>query len=578
MSMNGQPYFGGDSPDPEYSKIEALFIHSLSEEDNGDYVGAQQGFLKLLNNIQLKYDQDAQILFTYQLCRSLNEQSQYHSANFYCSSLADLLDSSANPAMPKYVGYRVIANNQHFRGDYSLALKTYQRLLENTPKNVDVSGAYNDIGNLLKELKQFEKSEEYLIKALKLRSSAPLLKQAQVEHSLANFYMVQGQVEKSVEHFKNVLTSLEETQHKYGLALTKLGLGKAYTQLQEYDLAQKYLVEALSSAAEFESDGIRTESYLALSDAFEAQQLLNNAFHYAYLAKDLSEKVQRNKYLSRVLLQLTDLSKLNGDYQSAHNYYMQYAEAELSSRDIDNRLAIEAIELTRSRYEQELESSALMNELRLEKLQNERMEEQRTMYNIIVFVLLLGASLSFYSNRKIKKRASYDLMTQCLNRATIINKIKAIPALEDKTTSHVLVLLDLDNFKQINDEYGHPTGDKALVQISQNIRDSLQADECIGRLGGEEFLIFLTNIEDQDIRHRVTSLHQTVSKTIFKSETHRSLTTTASFSYISTSRSLSDFDELYSILDQALYQAKKNGRNCIIDAYNEAIDLPNPTY
>ena len=73
---------------------------------------------------------------------------------------------------------------------------------------------------------------------------------------------------------------------------------------------------------------------------------------------------------------------------------------------------------------------------------------------------------------------------------------------------------------------------------------------------------------------RINSLHKTISEKHIYSESNQALKVTASMSYLSTSKSLKDFDELYSILDQALYQVKKTGRNSVIDAYNEPIDLP----
>lgn len=578
MTNNQQPYFGGDSLDAQFNALEEQFINALANDGRGNYNAAQQAYLSILERMQTTQDLDGKILTEYQLCRSLNEQAQYHKANYYCSSLENHIKAADDPAMPRYLAYRVIANNHYFRGNYHLALNSYQELLQQFPSGRDVSGIYNDIGNLLRDLKQYQQSGEYLTEALKLRQTSSKLEQAQVHHSLASLYIVQNYIDKAIHHYKVAFQLLTDVSHEYGLGMTNLGLGKAYTALGDYDIAHGYLVTALSSAASFGHDGIRIESYLALSDMFEDQELINEAFHYANLAKSLSEKVQRTKYLSRTLIQLTDLSNLNHDYQSAYQYYKQYAEAELATRDSNNRLAYEALELTKAQYEKELSNSNLLNKSRLDRMQIEQMENQRLMYNLVVILLLCIASLSFISNRKTKLKSQLDLMTQCLNRATAIQKIKQTPAINEHEHKHVLILLDLDNFKLINDEHGHPTGDRALVHISQRIRDLLNDNEFIGRLGGEEFIILLTDVEEQDISLRVAHLHQTIANSRFVSEAHTSLNVTASFSYLATSRSLRDFDELYSILDQALYQAKKNGRNCIIDAYNEAIDLPTSAY
>ncbi|MGR5471167.1 GGDEF domain-containing protein, partial [Vibrio astriarenae] len=72
---------------------------------------------------------------------------------------------------------------------------------------------------------------------------------------------------------------------------------------------------------------------------------------------------------------------------------------------------------------------------------------------------------------------------------------------------YVLVLLDLDNFKLINDNFGHPTGDLVLKQVCKALRSKLNKGEYLGRLGGEEFVLLLKNVDDIDVQFRVHSLH-----------------------------------------------------------------------
>ena len=85
-------------------------------------------------------------------------------------------------------------------------------------------------------------------------------------------------------------------------------------------------------------------------------------------------------------------------------------------------------------------------------------------------------------------------------------------------------------------------------------------------------------MDEIDVPFRIQSLHKTISEKQIKSTNDETLNVTASLAYLSTSKPLSNFDELYSILDQALYQSKKNGHNAVIDAYNEPIDLPSSAF
>ncbi|MFA0071126.1 tetratricopeptide repeat protein, partial [Vibrio breoganii] len=99
-------------------------------------------------------------------------------------------------------------NNHHFRSNYQAALDTYLSLINVFPQGHDISGIYNDVGNLLKELKQYEKSAEYLIEALALRSDASDLMKAQVHHSLADLYLNQGRSDLAISHFQKAKTLL----------------------------------------------------------------------------------------------------------------------------------------------------------------------------------------------------------------------------------------------------------------------------------------------------------------------------------------------------------------------------------
>ncbi|MDK9737012.1 GGDEF domain-containing protein [Vibrio sp. D404a] len=572
MNQHNQPFYGGSSGDAHYQKLETQFIEALTLDGQGQYQVAQQSFIQLLKQMKKQNDETGRLLLKYQLCRSLNEQSRYHQANYYCSILEAEINDIADPVVPKSIAYRVIANNQYFRSDYQAALNTYMILVESFPKGQNISGIYNDLGNLFKEMKQFEKSEHYLKMALELRSESSELQQAQVRHSLAKLYMAQAKHDLAISQFLQAKTLLQSSKHTYGTAITTLGLGRAYTATKQYDLARTYLTESLSVATTLNNQVMRIHAYLAISDMFEDQQLLTEALDYAERALQIAQKVKRESYTADALKQLSELYRSQRDYQTALSYYEQYAELQISTRNTDNRLALEALSLAHSQYEQELESSELRSQLHLDQLQIEKMQHQKMMYNIIVLLLIVAASFTFYSNRKIRRKASIDAMTQAYSRAETIKRVKETKASTQPDKQHILILLDLDNFKSVNDEHGHPTGDRALVHVSHQISKHLNRGELFGRLGGEEFLVLLKETDIEDVRERVEEIHYAISSSEFLSETKKPLTITASFAYLATQKSLSDFDILYSVLDQALYQAKSNGRNCIIDAYNDPID------
>ncbi|MGF1712694.1 diguanylate cyclase [Vibrio kagoshimensis] len=577
MIKHNQPYYGGNSDDKNYKVTEETFIEALKLDARGQYKEAQELFISVSDTMQQANDSVGKAIIKYNLCRSLNEQSKYHQAHYYCSALQSYFEDNTDPVLQIFLGYRVIANNQYFRGDYKSALNSYMLLIDNFPKGHDISGIYNDIGNLYKEIEQFDSSETYLLTALDLRADSSNLMKTQVLHSLAELYIIMEQPTQAISYFQQAYNAVQATNSIYGKALVNLGLGKAHIQAENYSSAHDYLVEALTASEKLDNNKIRIEAYLAISDLFEHQDLFEESFYYAHLASDLSKQIDRSKYLADSLLQLTDLSVATNQHKEAFSFYRQYSAIQLSSRDIDNRLALEALELTRSKFEKELQSSLLVSQAQLDKLKIDKMTQQKLMYNIIVIILLCAASFSFWSSKRVREKSSLDSLTSAYNRAAAIRKIKTVKH-DSNNKKHVLILLDLDKFKSINDDYGHPTGDQALSNISQQIRNRIGKHDLLGRLGGEEFVILLKDVEESEVRERVEEIQYAVSSTKFLSESKKPLSITASFSYLSTSQALSDFDVLYSVLDQALYQAKKNGRNCIIDAYNDAIDLPSSVF
>ncbi|OJI54500.1 GGDEF domain-containing protein [Vibrio vulnificus] len=229
------------------------------------------------------------------------------------------------------------------------------------------------------------------------------------------------------------------------------------------------------------------------------------------------------------------------------------------------------MDLAQQQFEYQLRIAQLQsdNDKKLIELQN--YQQKKSLYSLLIAAALIVVGLFFLTSQQKRKQSQLDMMTGALNRGSAIKAIKQASSAKRPHSKNVLILFDLDNFKWVNDQFGHPTGDKLLITICKTLLGELQRGDILGRLGGEEFILLLREVEDIDVQFRVEKLHDLISECRVASPSNTAVSTSASFSFLATPRALSDFDELYSILDQALYQAKKNGRNTIIDAYNAAI-------
>jgi diguanylate cyclase (GGDEF)-like protein len=121
--------------------------------------------------------------------------------------------------------------------------------------------------------------------------------------------------------------------------------------------------------------------------------------------------------------------------------------------------------------------------------------------------------------------------------------------------------LDLDEFKPVNDEYGHEAGDKVLIEVAKRIKSCIRLSDTVGRLGGDEFVILLTSIEsNQEYQSPIERIIQTINQPIKISE-KVDVKVGASIGVTVFPRDKSEQDVPLSHADQAIYKAKKSEKN-----------------
>ena len=179
-------------------------------------------------------------------------------------------------------------------------------------------------------------------------------------------------------------------------------------------------------------------------------------------------------------------------------------------------------------------------------------------------IMLCAADVSEWQDTqdKLKTLAERDVLTQLLNRRGFSDTVKPIlrQAVEKNEPFAVLVA-DIDFFKDINDTYGHATGDETLIAFSKRISSALRSQDIVGRVGGEEFAIFLPKISAT----RAEAIAQRLRKKIEKTPINvygTSINLTASFGLkIWEGGSEPRLRDLLQDADTALYRAKDTGRN-----------------
>lgn len=166
------------------------------------------------------------------------------------------------------------------------------------------------------------------------------------------------------------------------------------------------------------------------------------------------------------------------------------------------------------------------------------------------------------SDLELLRMSSIDGLTNIFNRrAFILNGEKYISLFTKKKAPISFILIDLDNFKLINDTYGHSTGDLVLKDFSSKIGGQLKSDDLFGRFGGEEFAIMLPGSDTKTS----DEIAERLRKTIEESSTIENVKYTISLGIITLIPDEKTYiDLLYKLSDNALYEAKQKGRNRVV--------------
>ena len=190
---------------------------------------------------------------------------------------------------------------------------------------------------------------------------------------------------------------------------------------------------------------------------------------------------------------------------------------------------------------------------------------------MLVYLFLFEILLSQWRIREatIATLSRIDPLTNVMNRRSIANQLEQLH--QQRKALYSVVLLDLDHFKNINDQFGHSMGDQVLVNVAKCLANNLRDRDMIGRFGGEEFILLLPNTTTAQAQSVAERCRLAISHLNFITEYQQEFSVSASFG-ISSSVSADEPHLIISQADQALYAVKADGRNQVKIFTDLAID------
>ena len=180
---------------------------------------------------------------------------------------------------------------------------------------------------------------------------------------------------------------------------------------------------------------------------------------------------------------------------------------------------------------------------------------------------------------ELERRAAIDPLTGLATRRVLDDAAQSAISSAASVEGTSLILLDVDNFKSINDRYGHPAGDEVLVQLAALLVQSARHDDIVCRIGGDEMALLLPGCSVSSLRTRAQEIVQIVRARSFRLSEGERVTVSVSVGLAHAPTDAMDLQTLYVKADQTLYAAKRSGRNrvgLVADSTAELVSVAPP--
>jgi diguanylate cyclase (GGDEF)-like protein len=458
------------------------------------------------------------------------------------------------------------------QGQYAAGLtdlKRAQAIFEEIDLPDHALTALNAIAILYNRMSDYAQAIHIYERALKAQREAGMRReQAVTLHNLGRAHENLLEWDASQKAFQESLEISQELKYARGEAYALRGLGAvanakgdpqgALTTLERASQLQRQTPDARLHAQIQLARGIALHQMRRLPASVDA---LEEALAVFRKADSLTEL--RATYAEQASV-LADM----GNWRDAYDHLAKAKEtAERQFRNqIDQRFTTLKVEFDTASKEKENVLLLRENEANQKALKQERRARslQATVIGLIVVLAALLATLAIYqwrTKRRMHTLAMTDELTGVPNRRALLTRLAPLVEAPSGRT-HAMLITDIDHFKSINDQHGHPEGDEALKLVAARLRAEVREPAFIGRLGGEEFAVVVPDSDAEAARQ----LAERFRESVMSIDTRRWLADrrlTVSIG-VTVSRAAGDTpSHMLQRADAALYEAKRSGRNCV---------------
>jgi diguanylate cyclase (GGDEF)-like protein len=352
-----------------------------------------------------------------------------------------------------------------------------------------------------------------------------------IRSRIAQFDIQQGRPAAAITLLQKNYADVQRAHYANLIALFDAALAQAYWKEGELTLAQQFALNAVNS-------GVKSEYTEPLTTAYELLYLI---------------------------------AKKQGDIGGALTYHEKYMAADKGYLNVlsAKTLAFEIIKQQVLAKKLQIDTLNKQNQiLELQQALGKKAAVTSRLYIILLLMVLASIALWTYrvkrSQLRFMKLARRDGLTGIFNRQHFVEVVEQLLQYCRKSARHAcIVLIDLDHFKVVNDTHGHAVGDRVLRRAVEACQTHLRSTDVFGRLGGEEFGILLPDCTLDRARARAEQIRVAIA-TASTGDNSPGIPISASFGVAVTARSGYDLRGLLIHADEALYRAKREGRNRVV--------------
>lgn len=433
-----------------------------------------------------------------------------------------------------------------------------------------IAKAHSRLGSLFLTMQRYNDARTHLNKALALFDEL----EAPLDHdwtltSLGQVELAMGDTQAGLNTLNQALLRAQQSEFDSLLTHIHLALAQAFIQLADYKTALLHIDKGLSSAKEREELNRQVEFLDLKVTIFESQQRFQDALTTLHQRNKVQKQILDKSSalaLSRIQSEIEVERQAQSIEMLRKNKAIELAEAD--QRNLRTTLFLGSlvavmlfIFLLWSRYVQRRRNAYLKREVRI---RTQELEEKNTQleeaYHTLEQVSLRDPLTGLYNRHFLEAQLPGELKR---SQYAFEN---SVDPLQQDNADLLVFLLDIDNFKRINDEYGHLAGDRFLVQFTKIIHQVFRQTDLLIRWGGEEFLVVCRNTNRHEITGLAERFREAVKYHVFNLQDNITLSATCSIGFCAfplyrDNASKLDWHKTFAITDYCLYAAKLSGRD-----------------